>query len=132
MTPITSFGVFASQQRAGVDDHAPAARHEGVEVVVLDEHDLRVARAEAGGREDRLGVVAQERLDLRVADDGLAASLRLRRRQRTPTQPARKERKRLLARREAKMLDVTRDIRFSRAAVEFGRTAAGRATSSPA
>ena len=107
MTPITSFGVFACMQRAGVDHHAAAARHEGVELAVLDEHDLGVARADAGGAEDRLGIVAEQRLDLRVADDGVAALLRVGgRRQRQAR--GQRERQALASRRDAESLDVIR------------------------
>ena len=56
-------------QRAGVHDHAAAARHEGVELPVLHNDDLGVARADAGGAEDRRGIVAQQLLDLGIADD---------------------------------------------------------------
>ena len=56
-------------QRAGVDEDAPAVHHEGVERAVVDDDDLDVLLREAGGAQDRLRVVAQQLLDLGVADD---------------------------------------------------------------
>ena len=76
MTPISSFGVSRGEHRAGVDHHPPAACDEGVEVAVLQDDDLGAARADAGRPEHRLGIVAQQRLDLGIADDGLAGALR--------------------------------------------------------
>ena len=63
-------------QRAGIDEDAPAVRHEGVERAVVDDDDLDVLLREAGGAQDRLGVVAQQLLDLGVADDRRAAAAR--------------------------------------------------------
>ena len=68
---------FRLHERAGEHHHAASARHEGVELAVLDEHDLGVAGADAGGAEDRLGIAPEQRLDLRVADDDVAALLRV-------------------------------------------------------
>ena len=71
-------------QRAGVDEDAPAVHHEGVERAVVDDGDLDVLLGEAGGAQDRLGVVAQQLLDLGVADDRQSRrqALRARRRRR--------------------------------------------------
>ena len=56
-------------QRAGMHEHVVPIHHEGVEGAVVDDMDLDILRAEAGGAEDGLGVVADERFGLRVADD---------------------------------------------------------------
>ena len=70
---MISFGVLASIQRAGIDEDAPAVHHEGVEDAVVDEHDLHVLLREPGDAQDRRGVVAQQLLDLGVADERQAA-----------------------------------------------------------
>ena len=62
-------------QRADVEEHATAIGHEGVEGAVPDENDLDRAPLDAGGREDRIGVVAQQILDLGVPDEGWPALL---------------------------------------------------------
>ena len=113
------------EQRAGVDHHAPAARHEGIELAVLHEHDLGVARADAGGAEDRRGIVAEERFDLGVADDGLVALLRIRGRRRARGW-RRGRSESALVRAEAKMLDVTIDIRFAKARMNSARLSLSR------
>ena len=55
-------------QRAGVDEDAPAVHHERVERAVVDDDDANVLLREPGGLQDRLGVVAQQLLDLGVAN----------------------------------------------------------------
>ena len=76
MTPMTSFGVLASSSvPVWMTMRRPLAT-KALNSPILDDDDLRVARADAGGAEDRLGIVAQQLLDLRVADDGLMALLR--------------------------------------------------------
>jgi hypothetical protein len=42
--------------------------HEGVEGIVLHDAHLDAPRSEAGGLEQRLGVIAEDVLDLGVAD----------------------------------------------------------------
>ena len=69
---------FRIEQRTGMDHHAPAAGDERIELAILHQHDFRVARADAGGAKNRRGIVAEQRLDLGVADDGLLAVLRTR------------------------------------------------------
>ena len=70
---MISFGVFDVDQRAGVDEDAAAVHDEGVEGAVVDDDDLDVLLGEAGGAQDRLRVVAQQLLDLGVADERQAA-----------------------------------------------------------
>ena len=60
---------FRIDQRAGVDEDAPAIHHEGVERAIVDDGDLDVLLGEAGGAQNRLRVVAQQLLDLGVAND---------------------------------------------------------------
>ena len=63
-------------ERADIDEDLLAVRHEGVEGAVVDQDDLGRACIDAGGLEDRQGIVAQELLGLDVAHDaGLAAPL---------------------------------------------------------
>ena len=88
---------FRIEQRAGVHHHAPAAGDEGIELAILHKHDLGVARADAGGAEDRRGIVAEQRFDLGVADDRLLALLRVRRGQERDARGER-QRKRLYPR----------------------------------
>ena len=56
-------------QRAGIDEDAAAVDDEGVEGRLVDDDDLHVLLGETGGAQQRRGVVAQQLLDLRVADD---------------------------------------------------------------
>ena len=56
-------------QRAGVHEDAPAVHDERVERAVVDDDDANVLLREAGGFQDRLGVVAQQLLDLGVANE---------------------------------------------------------------
>ena len=56
-------------QRAGMDEHIVPVDDEGVEAPVVDDVDLDALRAEAGGVEDRLGVSADQRFGLGVADE---------------------------------------------------------------
>ncbi len=65
-------------QRAGIDEDAPPVHHEGVEGALVDDDDLDVLLRQSGGAQDRLGIVAQQLLDLGVADDRHAARRRLR------------------------------------------------------
>jgi hypothetical protein len=51
-----------------VQEHAPA-RDEGVEGVVVDEDDVDARLRETRGIENRAGILADERLDLGVAND---------------------------------------------------------------
>jgi hypothetical protein len=60
-------------QRARIHEDALAVHDEGVEVAVVDDHDLDVVAGQAGDLQDRRGVVAQQLLDLGVADDRHAA-----------------------------------------------------------
>ncbi len=56
-------------QRAGIDEDALGVDDEGVERAIVDDGDLDVLLGEAGGAQDRLRVVAQQLLDLGVAND---------------------------------------------------------------
>ena len=56
-------------ERADVHEDAAAVHHERVERARVDQHDLDVLLAEPGGAQDRRRVVAQQLLDLGVADD---------------------------------------------------------------
>jgi hypothetical protein len=60
-------------QRAGVDENVMRVHHESVERPLVDNDDVDVLIAEACHLEDRLGVVAQQLLDLGVANDRQAA-----------------------------------------------------------
>ena len=69
--------------RAGIDENATAVGDERVEGALVDDHDLDILLRQAGSLQDRLGVFAQQLLDLGVAHDrrpGLPARLGLRRR----------------------------------------------------
>ena len=63
-------------QRAGIDEDAPAVGDERVEGALVDDHDLDVLLRQAGRLQDRLGVFAQQLLDLGVADDRRPAAAR--------------------------------------------------------
>ncbi len=60
---------FRLQQRAGVHEDALAVHDEGVERGIGDQHHADILLGEAGGRPDRPHIIAQQRLDLDVADD---------------------------------------------------------------
>ena len=62
-------GSLGGQQQAGVDEYSLAAGDEGVEAVVLDDHDLDRLRIEAGDTPDRRNKGADRVLDLGVADE---------------------------------------------------------------
>ena len=62
-------------QRAGIDEDAAAVGHEGVEGALVDDDDLDVLLGQTGRLQNRLGVFAQELLDLGVADDRRALAL---------------------------------------------------------
>ena len=47
------------EQRAGIDEDVAAVHDEGVEGTVVEDDDLDVLLGEAGGAQDRRGVVAQ-------------------------------------------------------------------------
>ena len=55
-------------QQSGVDEDLHAAGDEGVDALVVDDVDLHRGGIEAGSGEDRIGIGAQGRLDLRIAD----------------------------------------------------------------
>ena len=57
-------------QRAGVDEHAPPVGDERVEAAVAQDDDLDRAPAEAGGCKDWRRIIAQQVLDLGVANQG--------------------------------------------------------------
>ena len=87
-TPMIWFGVLRLHQRAGIDEDAAAVGDEGVEGAVVDDDDLDVLLFQAGGAQDRRGVVAQQLLDLGVADQRralVAPAPRQRRRQASAT-----------------------------------------------
>ena len=56
-------------ERADKDENAPTVGDEGVEGAVVEDHDLDVLRREPGGLQDRPRIVAQQFLDLGVAND---------------------------------------------------------------
>ena len=66
------------QQGAGIDEDAVPVHHEGVERAIIDDDDADILLGEPGHAQDRLRVVAQQLLDLRIADDRESAT-RLRR-----------------------------------------------------
>ena len=55
-------------QRAVIHENAAAIRDEGVESAVIDDDDLDVLFFEAGGTQDRPGVLAQQLLGFGVAE----------------------------------------------------------------
>ncbi len=61
-------GRLGAHDQAGVDEDALAARHEGVERIVLDDHDLDRVGIETGGLPDRHHHGADVVLDFGVAD----------------------------------------------------------------
>ncbi len=73
------FGRLRLHQRAGVDEDALAVRDEGVERAVVDDDHLDVLLRQPGGLQQRLGIFAQQLLDLGVANERQPA-LRMRRR----------------------------------------------------
>ena len=62
-------GRLGAHDQAGIDEDALAARHEGVERVVLDDHDLDRVGIETGRLPDRHDHGADRVLDLGVADE---------------------------------------------------------------
>ena len=64
------------EQRAGIDEDVAAVHDEGVERAVAEHDHPDVLLGEAGGAQDRLRVVAQQLLDLGVADHRHAAQRR--------------------------------------------------------
>ena len=68
--------------RAVVHENAAAIRDEGVENALVDDDHLDVLLFQAGGAQDRAGVVAQQLLGLGIAEDRRAPSLRKRRHRR--------------------------------------------------
>ena len=82
------FGVGASISAPELTKMRRPSIDEGVERAVVDDDDLDVLLGEPGRLQDRLRVVAQQLLDLGVADDRQAASaLRLRRTGRCRSRP---------------------------------------------
>ncbi len=75
-TPMIWFGVAEFEQGAGIDEDAVPVHHEGVERAIIDDDDADILLGEPGRAQDRLRVVAQHLLDLRIADDREAARLR--------------------------------------------------------
>src|SRR5450631_3380020 len=61
------------EQRAGIDEDVAAVHDESVEGAVAEHHHLDALLGEAGRAQDRRCVVAQQLLDLGVADDRHAA-----------------------------------------------------------
>ena len=61
------------EQRAGVDEDVAAVHDEGVEAAVIEHDDPHVLLGEPGRLQNRLRIVAQQLLDLGVADDRQAA-----------------------------------------------------------
>ena len=66
-------GRFGLENQAGVDEQLLAAGREGVELRIGHQMDLHRPGIEPRGREHRIGVVVQDRLDLGVANDRDAA-----------------------------------------------------------
>ena len=70
------FGVSDCMSAPALTKMRRPSHHEGVERAVVDDDDLDVLLREAGGAQDRLGVFAQQLLDLGVAQDRRAAGSR--------------------------------------------------------
>ena len=69
-------GALRRHQRPGVDEHAPAG-DEGIEGIVVDQDDVDAGLGKTGHVEDRPHVIADECLDLRIANNRHAPALRL-------------------------------------------------------
>ena len=81
-TPITWFGVSASISVPALMKMRRPSATNALKDALVDDHDLDVLLRQAGSLQDRLGVFAQQLLDLGIADDrrpGLPAWLGLRR-----------------------------------------------------
>ncbi len=63
-------------EKSGVEEDVLPARHEGVQIAVIDDVDVHRGRAETGGAEDRVGDLLQRALDLGVADEALGRGRR--------------------------------------------------------
>ena len=103
-TPMTSFGTLASISAPALMKMRLAIHHEGVERAVVDDGDLDVLLREAGGAQDGLRVVAQQLLDLGVADDRKSGrqALRARRRRRDGDRRRNRDRERRQQRKRAR------------------------------
>ena len=77
-TPITSFGTFASINAPALMKMRRPSITKALNDAVVDDGDLNVLLGEARGAQDRLGVVAQQLLDLGVANDRKAGRQALR------------------------------------------------------
>src|SRR3954454_11573291 len=62
-------GCLSVEESAAVDENAAAVRYESIERAVVDDNDLDVLLTETGNAQDRLGVILEQLLDFRVADD---------------------------------------------------------------
>jgi len=63
-------GRVGLQQQAGIDEDALPARHEGVDLTVVQHIDGHRLGIDPRRLEDRPGVEAQQALDLGIADEG--------------------------------------------------------------
>ncbi len=70
-------GRLGLHDQAGEDEHLLAARDEGVQVVGAHDVELHRLRIDAGGDEDRIGVLMQDLLDLGVTDEGAVGQILL-------------------------------------------------------
>ena len=73
-TPMIWFGVGDSISAPALTKMRRPSTTKALKRAVVDDDDLDVLLGEAGGAQDRLGVVAQQLLDLGVADDRQAAA----------------------------------------------------------
>ena len=67
--PDDLVGSIRVQQRAGIDEYAAPVRNESIERAVIDNDDLDILPSEPGDPQDRLGILFEQLLDFRVAND---------------------------------------------------------------
>ena len=72
-TPMISFGVLESYSAPTFTKMRRPSITKALNDALVDQHDLHVLLRQAGDAQDRRGVVAQQLLDLGVADDRQAA-----------------------------------------------------------
>jgi hypothetical protein len=89
-------------QCAGIDEDAAAVDDEGVERSFVDDNDLHVLLGQAGSTQERRGVVAQQLLDLGIADDRRALGCLRQRRDRRQRQRGRGDQRGCTAQTRAK------------------------------
>ncbi len=67
--PYQLFGVFGLEDQAAIDEDLLAAGGEGLQLITGNQVNLHRLGVEPGGPEDRVGLLVENMLDLRVADN---------------------------------------------------------------